>query len=104
MFAGEGPVVRGGRPGGHMPEVADQRTLRASRPVRRFAQFSGCVGALVGCLYAVMGLMGQGVRLLVPALLVLLVLVVRPLLILGGRTVLGQGAILVRRPPATRAV
>jgi hypothetical protein len=87
-----------------MPEAADHRTLRASRPVRRLAQFSGCLGALIGCLYAVMGLMSHGVRLLIPVLLVLLILVVRPLLILSGRTVLGYGAILVRRPPVTRAI
>jgi hypothetical protein len=51
-----------------------------------------------------MALISHGFRLLVPVLLVLLILVIRPLLILGGRTALGRGAIVVRRPPYTRAV
>lgn len=54
---------------------------------------------MVGGPYAAMGLMSQGVRLLVPVVLVLLVLVGRPLLVLGGRTVLGPDVITVRRPP-----
>jgi hypothetical protein len=59
---------------------------------------------MIGGLYAVMGLMGHGVRLIIPALLVLVVLVGRPLLILAGRTVLGPGLITVRRPPLTRLI
>lgn len=55
-------------------------------------------------MYAALGLMSLGVQLIVPVLVVLLVLVGRPLLILGGRTVLNGGMITVRRTPFTRKV
>lgn len=93
-----------GGQGGLMPEAADRRIVRASRSVRRFVQLCGCLGAILGGLYAVMGLLGHGVRLLVPVLLVLVFLVGRPLLILGGRTVLGPGLIIARRPPLARLI
>lgn len=51
-----------------------------------------------------MGLVSLGVQLVVPVLIVLLALVGRPLMVLGGRTVLDQGVITVRRPPFKRKV
>jgi hypothetical protein len=60
------------------------------------------LGGLFGVLYALMGLMGQGVRLLAPIALVILVLVVRPALTLAATTSLGADRITVRRPPFGR--
>ncbi|MFB9833210.1 hypothetical protein [Actinoallomurus acaciae] len=80
------------------------RPLGLSRTVRRIVWSAVFAGFVVGGLYAVMGLMGQGTRLLSPVVFVVLVLVGRPLAVLGGRTRLSGGDIAARRPPLWRVV
>jgi hypothetical protein len=85
-----------------MPEAAV--LVRPSRTVRRLAWLSLLVGAAASGLYATMGLMGHGTRLLIPVAVVTLVLVGRPVAVLRGRTRLSIEEITVRRPPIGRVV
>ncbi|WP_345466087.1 hypothetical protein [Actinoallomurus oryzae] len=72
--------------------------------MRRAAWSAVAAGAVVSGLYAVMGLMGHGAHLLPPVVFVVLVLVGRPLAVLGGRTLLTGDGIVARRPPLRRVV
>jgi hypothetical protein len=85
-----------------MSEAANQATLRLSRPVRRSARLAVLAGFAVSALYAAMGLMTHGTGLLIPVLIVVFVLVGRPMVALGGRTLLAPDRITVRRPPIGR--
>jgi hypothetical protein len=85
-----------------MPEAG--KPLGLSRAVRRTAWAAVVAGGVVSGLYAVMGLMGHGAGLLPPVVFVVLVLVGRPLAVLGGRTLLAGGDIVARRPPLRRVV
>jgi len=85
-----------------MSEAASQATLRPSRPVRRFVRLSALAGLTVSALYGAMGLMSYGAGLLVPLIVVVTVLVVRPLCALRGRTLLAPDRIIVRRSPIGR--
>ena len=67
--------------------------------VRRFVLLAAVAGAAVTGTYAATSFMGHGVRALLPVLVVGLVLVGRPLALLGGRTRLDADRITVRRPP-----
>lgn len=78
--------------------------ISPSRTVRRLAWLCALAGATVSGLYAVMGLMSQGVRLLIPVAVVILILVGRPVAVLRGRTRLSAEEVTVRRPPIGRAV
>jgi hypothetical protein len=78
--------------------MPDEATLRPSRPVRGFLRFSLLAGAAVSILYAAMGLMTYGPELLVPVLVVVAILVVRPMVALHGRTFVAPGQITVGRP------
>lgn len=96
--------MRGRRQGSPMPKAANRGILCASRPVKWFVRLAVSAGAVVSGLYAVMGLMSHGVRLLVPVVVVVAILLVRPLLVLRGRTLLAEDRITVRRSPIGRAV
>jgi hypothetical protein len=87
-----------------MSEAANGVILRLSRPVRRVLALSALAGVAVSGLYAAMALMSYGLRLLIPVLVVAAVLAGRPLLVLGGRTLLGADRITVRRSPIGRLV
>jgi hypothetical protein len=78
------------------------KPLGVCRAVRRVAWPAVFAGAVVSGLYAVMGLMGHGTPLLLPMALVVLVLVGRPLAVLGGRTRLTGDGIVTRRLPLWR--
>src|SRR3569833_4471985 len=82
-----------------MSEAASQATLRPARPVRRCVRLSALAGLTVSALYGAMGLMSYGAGLLVPLIVVVTVLVVRPLCALRGRTLLDPDRIIVRRSP-----
>jgi hypothetical protein len=87
-----------------MSEAANRVILRLSRPVRRVIASCVLAGAAISGLYASMGLMGHGLRLLIPVLIVVAVLAGRPLIVLRGRTSLGADDITVRRAPVGQTV
>lgn len=87
-----------------MSEAASGVILRPSRSVRRVLSLSALAGVAVSGLYAAMALMSYGHRLLIPVLIVAVVLAGRPLLVLGGRTLLGADRITVRRQPVGRLI
>jgi hypothetical protein len=57
------------------------------------------MGAAIGLLYTIMGLWGHGAGFLISAIIVLVVVAVRPVIALRGRTVLLTEGIAVRREP-----
>lgn len=79
---------------GRMPEMV----LLPSSPVRAFTWISFALGAAVSGLYAAMTILGHLTHVLVSVVLVLLILGLRPLAALGGRTVLDEHGILACRP------
>src|SRR5437588_9838065 len=78
--------------------------LRSSRLVRWSVRLAVLAGAAVSGLYAATSLMSHGTRMLLPAIIVVVVLVGRPLLVLRGRTLLAPDRITVRRAPLGRTV
>lgn len=82
-----------------MSDAGNRTVLCPSRPVRRFTLVFLLAGLVVGGLYAAMALIGHGVHLLLPVVLVMFVMIGRPIVILCGRTGLGADRIVVRRTP-----
>jgi hypothetical protein len=83
---------------GRMPDDTTRMVLLPSRPVRTFTSIAFALGAAVSGMYAAMTILGHLPYLLVSAVLVVLILAVRPIAALGGRTVLDEHGILACRP------
>ncbi|MDN3354676.1 hypothetical protein [Actinomadura sp. DC4] len=84
--------------------MAKETTLRPSRPVRRFVGVTALAGSPVSVLYAAMGLMTHGTKLLVPVLIVVSTLVIRPIVLLFSRTHVAPDRIVTWRVPIRRRV
>ncbi len=83
-----------------MPEpVREPDVLRPSPATRWLSWTSVVAGSVAAALYATMALLGDFPALVVPTLAVLAILVGRPLMSLGGRTVLDDYGVTVHRPP-----